>query len=620
MAAGEATKHFCEMVTCPICQEFFSDPVSIAECGHSFCRACLTGSWGASGAEVSCCPQCRGSAQEGTLRPNQQLASFAEVAKKCSPRGGKGGEGKEAICEKHQEPLEFFCKVDRIPICLVCDRAKEHRNHQTFPLEEVFQEDKTVIKAEERRVCEKHQEPLKLFCKDDDVLICTVCDRTKEHNYHEVIPIEEAAREFKKTTKAEKEKAVAEFRQLHQFLEQQEKLLLTQMEETEKEIARRREEHLAKLSEELSSLQCLIREMERKCHQADGELLQEIKSDLQRCKKKFENPETFPSELRWKIWDLRHLRHPFLESVMKKFKACSKFFTSQGQVFLTVLAQTDTSGGSPPGGRDMAPKGPKSIPYTALNGLIPVAECTENLDTNTDSLSLTTFHGKLCTISVSSLEQERPISPLLLKGSLPPFFDGLGKVLRDRPDLGNMASLVSGPKLKAANVTLDPDTANSKLILSGDRKSVRLGNEAQALPDNPKRFNSLSIVLGREGFTSGQHFWEVTVGSRGEWSLGVARESVNRKQYIRVAPWNGIWAVEKTGSECYAQIKAESFSALTVQLRRIRVCLNYDKQQVAFFDADTAAPLCTFSEASFSGETLFPFFLLHFNAQLDLSF
>uniref|UniRef100_UPI0010A0A9ED butyrophilin subfamily 1 member A1-like n=1 Tax=Podarcis muralis TaxID=64176 RepID=UPI0010A0A9ED len=160
-----------------------------------------------------------------------------------------------------------------------------------------------------------------------------------------------------------------------------------------------------------------------------------------------------------------------------------------------------------------------------------------------------------------------------------------------------------------ANVTLDPDTAHPELILSEERKSVRRGHKPQALPDNPERFSHKICVLGREGFTAGRHFWEITVGSREEWALGVARMSVERKGIFPLRPEWGIWAVEKWGGEYWA-CTSPFYSPLSLRKkpRRIRVTLDYEGGRVSFSDADSGAELYTFSGASFSGETLLPYF------------
>ncbi|XP_053154889.1 zinc finger protein RFP-like [Hemicordylus capensis] len=256
-AAGGLLRDICEEATCSICLDYFTDPVIITECGHNFCQACLTQCWGKSDTEA-CCPQCREIVQERNFRPNRPLANVAEIAKKLrmipSLQGEKGPEGKG-------------------------------------------------------RICEKHQEPLKLFCKDHGRLICVVCDRSKEHENH------------KEETQAEKQRTMAAFRKFHQFLEEQEKLLLTQMEKAEEEISRRRDEHLSRLSEELSSLEKMIQEVEEKCLQPAGELLQDIGSTMQRCQTKepFKNPVLFSPALKWKIWDFVD-SNPFLEGVFKKFK------------------------------------------------------------------------------------------------------------------------------------------------------------------------------------------------------------------------------------------------------------------------------------------------------------
>uniref|UniRef100_A0ACB8EFY9 Uncharacterized protein n=1 Tax=Sphaerodactylus townsendi TaxID=933632 RepID=A0ACB8EFY9_9SAUR len=144
-AAGALKQELCEEASCSVCLGFCRDPVTIAGCGHTFCRACLTHS-GADleGAEASC-PQCRGPAQEGTLRPNHQLANTAEITQKLRPSEGsteeRGGQKrKRGVCEKHQEPLKLFCQKDEAPLCLVCSRSRGHKYRQMIPLEEASQE------------------------------------------------------------------------------------------------------------------------------------------------------------------------------------------------------------------------------------------------------------------------------------------------------------------------------------------------------------------------------------------------------------------------------------------------------------------------------------------------
>ncbi|XP_015273723.1 PREDICTED: zinc finger protein RFP-like [Gekko japonicus] len=297
MATGDPVRELSEELTCPICLEYFSDPVILTECGHHFCRDCLTRSWGESETAEASCPVCKQTARTRDLRPNRQLANVVEIAKRLSLHGG---EAEERICEKHREPLKLFCQTDEILICTVCDRSKEHKNHEVIP------------KKNAEKASQEHK---------DKIFNCLETLRTERENVLVYIADAEGkSQKMLKRTKSGREKVVAEFRTLHHFLNEQEKNLLSQIKETEKEIRRKRDEYLARLSEELSSLESLIQEMEEKSQQSVTELLQDVRGTLQKYEKKetFVNPEDFLLKLKPRVHDCCY--NPFLRIAMRQFK------------------------------------------------------------------------------------------------------------------------------------------------------------------------------------------------------------------------------------------------------------------------------------------------------------
>ncbi|CAL8406923.1 unnamed protein product [Arctogadus glacialis] len=122
------------------------------------------------------------------------------------------------------------------------------------------------------------------------------------------------------------------------------------------------------------------------------------------------------------------------------------------------------------------------------------------------------------------------------------------------------------------DVTLDPDTAHPKLILSEDGKRVYDGVVRKKLQDNPKRFTKHLFVLTRQSFSSGRFYFEVQVKDTTRWCLGVARESIKRK----------------------------------AELQKVGVFVDYDEGLVSFYDVDARVHIYSATGCTFS-EPLYPF-------------
>ncbi|KAM9365928.1 E3 ubiquitin-protein ligase TRIM21-like [Pholidichthys leucotaenia] len=160
----------------------------------------------------------------------------------------------------------------------------------------------------------------------------------------------------------------------------------------------------------------------------------------------------------------------------------------------------------------------------------------------------------------------------------------------------------------AVDVTLDPDTAYPKLILSDDGKKVKHGNKRKNLPDNPERFSLCANVLGNQSFSSGRFYFEVQVKGKTKWDLGVARESINRKGKITLCPQNGYWTViMRNGNEYEACENSPVRLHLQSGPEKVGVFVDYEEGLVFFYDVNVAALIYSFIGCSFNHKLL-PFF------------
>ncbi|XP_073346238.1 E3 ubiquitin-protein ligase TRIM21-like [Pagrus major] len=180
--------------------------------------------------------------------------------------------------------------------------------------------------------------------------------------------------------------------------------------------------------------------------------------------------------------------------------------------------------------------------------------------------------------------------------------------LSDGTDTSNDAALGYLQQYEE-DVLLDADTAHPLLIISDDRKQVRYSMGSGLWANqilNPGMFTEHLAVLGQGGFSSRRFYFEVYVGGKTEWCLGVATASIQRRGSLFRSPDCGLWAI------WFLVDKFETFSAPNVpvhlgKVERVGVYTDYNRRQISFYDVQTATHIYSFNECLFT-ETLYPYF------------
>ncbi|XP_045730749.1 pyrin isoform X2 [Mirounga angustirostris] len=175
------------------------------------------------------------------------------------------------------------------------------------------------------------------------------------------------------------------------------------------------------------------------------------------------------------------------------------------------------------------------------------------------------------------------------------------ETLRSEMDTFNFPELICA-QAHAVNVILDAETAHPNLIFSNNLKSVRLGNKCNRLPDNPERFDSCIIALGFPSFLSGRHYWEVEVGNKTGWILGICKASASRKGSMTLSPDNGYWVVMMMKRNEY-QVSTIPPTRLQIREppRRVGIFLDYKAGEISFYNVTYKSLIYTFTSFSSSG-------------------
>ncbi|XP_024146072.1 E3 ubiquitin-protein ligase TRIM21 [Oryzias melastigma] len=522
-----------DQFTCSICLDLFDNPVS-TPCGHSFCQSCISSYWdgkggGAGGGRAAKpyhCPLCKESfRRRPELHINRTLKEITEQFKQManSTLGGEGVGQVDPPTPRQVTPVEPDGSYDPPPPYIAPPRVTPRRPSDVSP---------------NLPLCPIHMRGLELFCRTDNICICSLCMETAGHRGHNVVT---AMREWQ-IKKTQIGIADTELREL--IVERERKVEEVQNSIREIEVAAERETEgtvfafaqLISILERCQSDVLEVIEMTLRSAQVKAQsLLKELKEDIDMLKKK--------------------------SLAMNRLADSEDYIT-----FLKSFPALAT------------PTTPKTWTNISVSSQLTSGVVLKNVN-----------------LMMNRLQEEIRKLPEICRQSTSTHL-----VPRPNPRVKRVQEY-------AENITLDPKTAHPRLIISADGKQVRCTDHYQGVLDYPERFDRVVCVMAHQGFNAGRHYWEVEVGEKTDWDLGVASHSVNRKGKITASPANGYWFLSLRDRTEYV-FRTDPATNLSVNIRpsRIGIYLDCDKGMVSFYNAEAKVLIYTYSD-SFP-DTIHPFF------------
>ncbi|EMP31819.1 Zinc-binding protein A33 [Chelonia mydas] len=149
----------------------------------------------------------------------------------------------------------------------------------------------------------------------------------------------------------------------------------------------------------------------------------------------------------------------------------------------------------------------------------------------------------------------------------------------------------------AVQIRADPNTAHPNLHISSDCLHVSHSDQKQEVTDTLERFDGWACVLGSETLRAGkEYYWEVYVGNKTDWDLGVTDGKANRKGWQNLKPENGYWGIRFFNSTDYIAFEdPEVKLKLGKQPKVVGIHLDGKAQRLDFYDVSDMSHIYTFS-------------------------
>ncbi|KAL1277215.1 hypothetical protein QQF64_023888, partial [Cirrhinus molitorella] len=181
-------------------------------------------------------------------------------------------------------------------------------------------------------------------------------------------------------------------------------------------------------------------------------------------------------------------------------------------------------------------------------------------------------------------------------------------------DHGGHFRITPGLRKYACNLTLDPNTAHTQLILSEENRKITNVKEHQPYPDHPDRFVDREQILCKERLT-GRCYWEIKMSGTG--NVAVAYKGIGRKSGIDC--WFGLneksWSMycSDMNYTVWYNNKSTDVSGPSARSNRVGVYVDVSAGTLSFYSVSEAHTLTylhtfntTFSEPLYAGFGVYP--------------
>ncbi|KAM4691105.1 E3 ubiquitin/ISG15 ligase TRIM25-like [Rhinophrynus dorsalis] len=139
---------------------------------------------------------------------------------------------------------------------------------------------------------------------------------------------------------------------------------------------------------------------------------------------------------------------------------------------------------------------------------------------------------------------------------------------------------------EASDLLLDINTAANNVAVTADLKTASWSGKEQQRVETPQRFQS-SQVLSTRSFSSGRHYWEVEASLSGDWIVGMAYPSIQRKGDHSFIGYknNKSWCLCRYNQK-YSAIHDRDVNTLIPELSspRLGIYLDYNAGRLSFYE------------------------------------